>query len=231
MRVVLGDLSWKILPEPRDYAYAHFLGEELPNKDKENTMIEEVCTVVLHFCFIFYCCFALCNCISRVILYKVQWYINCISECVFVFRRVMSRRNCRRTLSHTSMRAWLILHVEPVPHRVNKRLGDPAQRWLPSQPHRAVSATVPVTAALARMPLTSPPTLVPVRPRASTAAPVAAVPVAVTPTATAPRKHRRKVPVTTATRPTTLGGAARSFSMKMTSRRAQTPAATPPPRD
>ena len=43
MRVVLGDLGWKMLPEPRDYNLAHYLGSsDMPNRDKEAAMLEEV---------------------------------------------------------------------------------------------------------------------------------------------------------------------------------------------
>lgn len=55
LRVVLGDLSWKLLPEPRDYSYAHFLGEELPHKDRENFMIEEVRCISLFGLILFLC--------------------------------------------------------------------------------------------------------------------------------------------------------------------------------
>jgi len=41
MRLVLGDLSWKMVPEPWEYGYAQFLGEELPHKDLESKIIEE----------------------------------------------------------------------------------------------------------------------------------------------------------------------------------------------
>lgn len=41
LRLVLGDLSWRMVPEPWEYAYAQHLGEELPHKDREAAMIEE----------------------------------------------------------------------------------------------------------------------------------------------------------------------------------------------
>jgi hypothetical protein len=43
MRVVLGDLSWKLLPEPQEYVYAAYLKAELPHRDLEAAMLEEVC--------------------------------------------------------------------------------------------------------------------------------------------------------------------------------------------
>jgi hypothetical protein len=42
MRVVLGDLGWKIHPEPRDYNYAQYMKQELPNKGLEESLLAQV---------------------------------------------------------------------------------------------------------------------------------------------------------------------------------------------
>jgi hypothetical protein len=42
MRVVLGDLSWKMLAEPQEYVYAAYLKAELPHRELETAMLEEV---------------------------------------------------------------------------------------------------------------------------------------------------------------------------------------------
>lgn len=42
MRLVMGDLDWKILSESWEYAYATYEKAELPHKDQEAAMLEEV---------------------------------------------------------------------------------------------------------------------------------------------------------------------------------------------
>lgn len=45
MRLVMGDLSWKVQAEPAEYTYAAYLKAELPHKEDEAAMIEEVSKV------------------------------------------------------------------------------------------------------------------------------------------------------------------------------------------
>lgn len=45
-----GDMSWRIVSEPWEYGYAQHLSEEMPFKDQEQTMIEEVRCLVCLYC-------------------------------------------------------------------------------------------------------------------------------------------------------------------------------------
>mmetsp|Transcript_29154 Transcript_29154/g.64737 ORF Transcript_29154/g.64737 Transcript_29154/m.64737 type:complete len:940 (+) Transcript_29154:72-2891(+) len=63
MRIVLGDTSWKLISEPWEYSYAMYLGEDMPNRDKEGELIAQANDMSLPlseaFVVHFYMCIAL----------------------------------------------------------------------------------------------------------------------------------------------------------------------------